>query len=525
MTHRMIKNALISLTDKTDAAVLAKALTKHGVRIFSTGGTAALLRENGVEVADVADITGFPEILDGRVKTLHPKIYGGILGLRDNETHLSQMESHGIEGIDLIVVNLYAFSKKTAESGVTIGDAMANVDIGGPCMIRAAAKNHQFTTVLTDPKDYKKFMEELELNNGCVSEKTRLRLAVKAFDLTASYDANISTWLRRQKDKEAFPIRFSYPTAKKTKLRYGENPHQKACFYSGVNVTEPCIASAKLLGGKKLSYNNILDTDAACELVKEFDEPAAVLLKHTNPCGAATAHTIMEAFQNAYLGDTVSAFGGICALNRPVDEALAEQIASPDKFLEVLIAPECSEQAIELIRKKVKWGKNLRILSTGPMKPLEDQDAALSFRAVTGGVLVQNRDVGFGREERRVVTEKEPDKAELAALDFAWKVVKHVKSNAIVLAKDCSVVGVGAGQMSRIDSANIAGSKAGDKAKGSFMSSDAFFPFRDCVDLAAKLGVKAIIQPGGSVRDQESIDAANEHGIVMVFTGNRHFRH
>jgi len=525
MTDKAIKRALISLTDKTDAVELAKGLVRHEVEILSTGGTAALLRENNLPVTDVSSITNFPEILDGRVKTLHPMVYGGILGLKDNEKHLAEMNEHGIKGIDLIAVNLYAFSKKTAEAGVSIDDAMAHVDIGGPCMIRAAAKNHRFCTVLIDPDDYKSVLKEMDDSGGVIGADTRLKMAVKAFELTSSYDTTINSWLRKQLDKDSLPSTFSAPTEKGVSLRYGENPHQKAAFYATPRFNEPCVSTARILSGKKLSYNNLLDTDAACEIVKEFDEPAAVLLKHTNPCGAATGSTISQAFNNAYLGDPVSAFGGICSLNRPVDTALAEEIASPDRFLEVLIAPDCSEDAIKIIKKKVKWGKNLRILSTGPMKPLDDEDSALTFRAVTGGVLVQNRDVGFKREELKVVSTIEPDEETMADLVFAWKIVKHVRSNAIVLAKELAVVGVGAGQMSRIDSANIAGSKAGDQALGSVMSSDAFFPFRDCVDLAAKLGVKAIIQPGGSVRDAESIEAANEHGLALVFTGNRHFKH
>jgi phosphoribosylaminoimidazolecarboxamide formyltransferase/IMP cyclohydrolase len=518
MTEIKIRRALISLTDKSEAVEFARGLVKHGAGILSTGGTAKLLREGGVTVTDVAEVTRFPEILDGRVKTLHPMVYGGILSLRDNDRHQVEMTEHGIEAIDLVAVNLYAFAKKAAEPGVTPEDAMGQVDIGGPCMIRAAAKNHAHVAVVTDPADYPALLEELDEKGG-ISLETRRALAVKAFNLTSAYDAHICDFLRT----EPLPERFTVPSSKGRTLRYGENPHQKAAFYRLEGFTEPCVANARRRGGKKLSYNNLLDTDAAFELVKEFTEPAAVMVKHTNPCGAAVGANITEAFHKAYDGDPVSAFGGIAALNRPVDLKLAEEIADPKRFLEVLIAPDVSDEALEALRSRVKWGKSLRVLCSGDLRDRDER--SLSFRSITGGVLAQSRDLGIEREEVKTVTEKTPDQDMFEELHFAWKVVKHVKSNAIALARAMHIVGVGAGQMSRIDSTRIAGEKAGERSRGSVLASDAFFPFRDCVDQAKDLGVRAIIQPGGSVRDQESIDACNEHGMVMVFTGHRHFRH
>ncbi|MHC4944747.1 MAG: bifunctional phosphoribosylaminoimidazolecarboxamide formyltransferase/IMP cyclohydrolase [Planctomycetota bacterium] len=525
MTDIEIKRALISVTDKSEVVTLGQGLSKHGVEILSTGGTGKTLKEAGIPVVDVAEVTKFPEILDGRVKTLHPMIYGGLLGLRDKEAHRTEMQEHGIEPIDLIVVNLYAFAKKVAEPGVGVAEAMANVDIGGPCMIRAAAKNHASVAVLIDPADYEAFLAELDENGGALSEETRLKLARKAFAYTAAYDANINRYLGGIEPAEALPVRFTIPSGEGTVLRYGENPHQEAAFYAMENITEPCVAAAKLLGGKQLSYNNLLDTDAAFELVKEFKEPAAVIIKHTNPCGAAVRETILDAFLAAYEGDPLSAFGGIAALNRTVDEEVAGVIADPQRFLEVLIAPEITPEALKVLKKKVRWGKNLRILATGEITPECRDVRSHTYRSITGGVLVQTRDLGIEKETLKTVTKVEPDEETLKSLLFAWRVVKHVKSNAIVLAKGTRLMGVGAGQMSRIDSTRIAGEKVGDRARGTVMASDAFFPFRDCVDEAAVLGVKAIIQPGGSVRDSESIEAADEHGIAMVFTGNRHFRH
>lgn len=522
MTEKKIKRAIISVTDKEGADAFAQGLVRHGVEILSTGGTAALLKEKGIPVTDVSAVTRFPEIMDGRVKTLHPAIYGGLLARRDDEKHLSQMKEHGMEAIDLVAVNLYAFTKKTAQEGSSPEEAMEHVDIGGPCMIRAAAKNHEHVAVVIDPLDYDGILREMDERGGALSLETRKELAVKAFELTSSYDAAIHTYLRERASREALPQRFTAPSAKAVSLRYGENPHQAAAFYPMEGAKEPSVSKARQLGGKQLSYNNLLDTDAAFELVKEFEEPAAVIVKHTNPCGAALGADIKEAFEKAYTGDPLSAFGGIAALNRPVDEELARMIADPNRFLEVLIAPECPEEALAVLRKRVKWGKNLRVLCTGP---LERPSKGITFRSITGGILVQHRDQGFEREAWEVKTEVQPDEEAMASLRFAWRVVKHVRSNAIVLARERAIVGVGAGQMSRIDSTHIAGVKAKDRSRGSVMASDAFFPFRDCVDMAHELGVKAIVQPGGSVRDKESVDAANEHGIALLFTGVRHFKH
>ncbi len=525
MTKIPIKRALISLSDKGGAVEFATGLTKHGVEILSTGGTAALLRAEGIVVTDVAGVTGFPEIMDGRVKTLHPMLHGALLGRRDDPKHQAQMEEHGIQWIDLVAVNLYAFAEKAAEPDAPFEAVMEQVDIGGPCMIRAAAKNHRFVAVVVDPADYGKVLAEMEEGGGALHLDTRIRLAAKAFELTASYDAAIHNYFRKSAAADTFPGRFTLPTGPGIQLRYGENPHQAAVFYPLEGWQDPCVSKARKLGGKQLSYNNFLDTDAAFELVKEFNEPAAVIVKHTNPCGAAIGGDIADAFNKAFLGDPLSAFGGIAALNRPVDQALAEIIADPGRFLEVLIAPDIDSDALEVLKKKVRWGKNLRVLSTGPLGKCPGEERVMAFRGITGGLLAQSRDFGFENEKHEVVTRKEPDKGTLASLRFAWKVVKHVRSNAIVLAKDRMVVGVGAGQTSRIDAVHHAGRKAGEKAAGAVMASDAFFPFRDCVDLAAELGVKAIIQPGGSIRDAESIEAANEHGITMVFTATRHFRH
>ncbi|MBU0753753.1 MAG: bifunctional phosphoribosylaminoimidazolecarboxamide formyltransferase/IMP cyclohydrolase [Planctomycetes bacterium] len=525
MNDLKIRRALISVTDKSNLAELAKGLISHGVEILSTGGTAAILRDAQIPVTEVAEVTRFPEILDGRVKTLHPVIYGGILALRDQASHREQMTEHGIEEIDLVVVNLYDFAGKAAKSGLSVEEAMVHVDIGGPCMIRAAAKNHFFVTVLTDPEDYGAFLKELEDKKGAISRETRRSLARKAFAYTAAYDAIIHQHLASALTEKEIPDRFSVASRKGQMLRYGENPHQQAAFYPLEGFFEPCVSQAEQLGGKKLSYNNLLDTDGALELVKEFSEPAAVIVKHTNPCGTALGKTINEAFEFAYAGDPLSAFGGIAALNRAVDKALAEEIADPKRFLEVLIAPEFEEDAVEILKEKVRWGKNLRILRTGDLSGGCKETRAWTFRSLTGGVLVQSRDLGIEQEELKTVTRATPDDETIKALRFAWKVVKHVRSNAIVLSKGTQVVGVGAGQMSRIDSTRIAGWKAGDRARGAVLASDAYFPFRDCVDQAAELGVRAVIQPGGSVRDAESIQAADEHGIAMVFTGARHFKH
>ncbi len=535
MTGLKVRRALFSLTDKAGAVELARGLANQGVEIISTGGTAKHLRAAGLEVRSVSDLTGFPEIMDGRVKTLHPAIHGGLLAVRQNPDHLRQAEREGILLIDLVAVNLYAFSETAAREGVSMADAMESVDIGGPAMIRAAAKNHSSLTVLTDPNDYAAILDEMKKHGGCVTPATRERLAAKAFALTSSYDAAIRSFLEGESKEDGLPAGLSILTDPGTALRYGENPHQRGAFYPLAGRREPSAATAEVLNGKKLSYNNILDIDAAFELVKEFDDPAAVIVKHTNPCGAALSSGIDRAFEDALAGDPQSAFGGILAINRPLTAALASRVADPAHFFEAVIAPDVEKGAVEVFIENVKWGKNVRILaapSRGGSSPSSRKTAHLAdllVKSVRGGLLVQDRDEGFEGEEVKVVTKTACRDDFLPALLFAWRVAKHVKSNAIVLARKTdggqAVVGAGAGQMSRIDSLAIAGRKAGEKARGSVMASDAFFPFRDCVDRASEMGVRAIIQPGGSVRDKESIKAADEHGISMIFTGRRHFRH
>jgi len=529
MADLKIRRALLSVTDKSGLAEFARGLAAQGVEIISTGGTARHLREADIAVKDISEVTGFPEIMDGRVKTLHPVIHGGLLAVRQNPDHVKQAAEAGIEFIDLVAVNLYAFEETVARAGVTDAAAMESVDIGGPTMIRAAAKNHRSVAVVVDPADYRLLLDEMAEGDGALGDKTRRSLAAKAFGLTASYDRAIGAYFARGAREGQLPQRLDVESKKGTILRYGENPHLRAAFYPLPGDHGPSVASAEILNGKALSYNNILDIDAAFELVKEFDEPAAVVIKHTNPCGAATSDSIVESFADALAGDPISAFGGILAFNRPVDAALAEVVAVPSCFFEAVIAPGIDAEAVKVFRKKVKWGKKVRLLSTSPIATGGHGEADLVLRSVKGGLLAQDRDLGYEGEELRVVTETVPDDSTIAALRFAWKVAKHVKSNAILLARETNrggcVVGVGAGQMSRIDSTVIAGRKAGDRADRSVLASDAFFPFRDCVDQAATLGVRAIIQPGGSIRDAESIEACNEHGIAMIFTGRRHFRH
>jgi phosphoribosylaminoimidazolecarboxamide formyltransferase/IMP cyclohydrolase len=513
-----VRRALLSVSDKRGLVELAKGLAGHGVQILSTGGTAKLLKEAGIAVTQVSDFTGAPEILDGRVKTLHPKIHGGLLG-RPTPEHEREMAQHQIEPIDLVCVNLYPFRETVAKARVTLAEAIENIDIGGPSMIRSAAKNHERVTVLVDPDDYAAVLAELPE----VSQATRFRLAQKAYGHTAAYDGAIAAWLsaRDANDTEIsrFPGTLTPQWFLRQPLRYGENPHQDAAFYvePGAVPSEPTVAHADVLQGKELSYNNILDLDAALGLVREFERPACAIIKHNNPCGAAEAGDCAAAFRLAKASDPVSAFGGIVAVNRGVDDALARELS--ELFLECVIAPEYSPGARELLAKK----KNLRLLRTqvGP-------GAARSYalRSVAGGVLMQTRDFGkIDIHQAKVVSKRAPTDAELDALAFAWRVCKHVKSNAIVLAKGGQTIGIGAGQMSRVDSVRLAGAKAQFPTAGTVLASDAFFPFRDNIDEAAKLGVVAIIQPGGSVRDEEVVAAADEHGMAMVLSGMRHFRH
>ena len=522
-----LERALISVTDKTGIVEFARELQHLGVEIISTGGTAKLLKENGVRVVEISEHTGFPEIMDGRVKTLHPKVHGGLLALRNNETHKKQMRDLGIKPIDMVVVNLYPFEKTIAKKGVSAEEAIENIDIGGPSMIRSASKNYRHVIVIVNPKRYKFIIEELRANHNDISEKMRLELAIEAFRTTGRYDRIIANYFDSLGEgKEGYPTGLSLDFIKRQSLRYGENPHQTAAFYVEENIQEPCVSNAQQLFGKELSYNNIIDLNTALELVKEFERPSAIVIKHTNPCSTASANTLSEAFQKAYTSDPVSAFGCILGLNRTVDLATAESIATPGHFVEAIIAPEYEQKAIELLTTKPKWGSNVRLLKTGTVSNELTDLRSYDMKRVVGGLLLQGRDLSvYDPSNLKVVTKKKPSEKEMADLRFAFIVCKHVKSNSIVLAKDEMVVGVGAGQMSRIDSTEIAIKKAGDRVKGAVMASDAFFPFRDSVDTAAKAGVTAIIQPGGSNKDDESIAAADEHGIVMVFTGQRHFRH
>ncbi|HPB70898.1 MAG TPA: bifunctional phosphoribosylaminoimidazolecarboxamide formyltransferase/IMP cyclohydrolase [Syntrophales bacterium] len=522
MHMNTIKRVLISVTDKTGVVEFARGLADFGVEILSTGGTAAQLRAAGLAVRDVSDYTGFPEMMDGRLKTLHPKIHGGLLALRDNAAHVKAAEGHGIALIDMVVINLYRFEDTVAKAGCTLEEAVENIDIGGPTMLRAAAKNHRFVAVVTDPADYGKILAEMKETGGKVSEATTFALAVKTFQLTARYDAAISNYLGRidaDGGLRPFPDTFTVQFAKAQDLRYGENPHQQAVFYREPATAVAAVANARQLQGKELSYNNIMDADAAWNMVADFERPAAIIMKHANPCGAATAAaSLAEAYRKAMETDPVSAFGGIVAFNRPVDQATAEELAKT--FLEVILAPAFTDEARAILGAK----KNVRVLEI-PAAELPGP-SGLDFRRVVGGLLVQDRDrAPFDIRQAKVVTKRAPTEDEYQALDFAWRVVKHVKSNAIVYATKDQLVGVGAGQMSRVDSVKIAKMKAILPTEGAVLASDAFFPFRDGVDMAAEAGIKAIIQPGGSVRDEEAIQAADEHGIAMIFTGVRHFKH
>lgn len=520
-----IKTALISVSDKTGIIELAKGLAGLGVKILSTGGTAKSIRESGVDVTDVSEHTGFPEIMDGRVKTLHPKIHGGLLAVRDNASHMKQIEDLGIGTIDLVVVNLYPFEKTISKENVSQEEAVENIDIGGPSMIRSAAKNFKHVAIVVNPERYDTLLKELNEKGGDLSYETRYELVTEAFKHTSQYDKIIFDYFNRG-NEEAYPDAISIDLHKKQDLRYGENPHQTAAFYGSKDPGVPCISNAVQLHGKALSFNNILDTDVAIEIVKEFDIPAAVLIKHANPCGVATAENLKDAFTKAYSTDTVSAFGCILSLNRKVDVATAETITEPGHFVEAIAAPSFDDKAIEILTTKRGWGKDLRLLKLDSLGDLSIKKEIKDFRGVVGGVLVQDKDMNSGdKNQLKVVTKKAPSEDEIDELLFAWKVCKHAKSNAIIFTKDKMVIGVGAGQMSRVDSTNIAISKSGGRTAGTVMASDAFFPFPDCIDIAAKVGITAIIQPGGSKKDQESIDVANEHGIAMVFTGERHFKH
>jgi phosphoribosylaminoimidazolecarboxamide formyltransferase/IMP cyclohydrolase len=515
-----IKRALISVSDKTGIIEFSRQLADYGVEILSTGGTAKLLRESGLSVKDVSEFTGFPEMLDGRVKTLHPKVHGGLLGIRSNPDHVARMKEHGIENIDMVVVNLYPFEATVAKEECLLEDAIENIDIGGPTMLRSAAKNYPDVTVLVDSADYSQVLYEMKANSGEVSAATNFGLAVKVFQHTAAYDGAISNYLgsRLTNVVQEYPPTFTLQVKKTQDLRYGENPHQTAAFYVESNIQGPSVSNASQLQGKELSFNNIIDLDAAIETVKEFEQSAAVIIKHTNPCGAALADSPLTAYLKARECDPVSAFGGIVGFNRNVDADTARELTST--FLEAVIAPGYTNEALDIFAAR----KNVRVMQV----PLLDSYIGKGFdlKRVTGGLLVQGRDLGMiNALDCRVVTERTPSTSEYEALDFAWRICKHVKSNAIVFSTRDQTVGIGAGQMSRVDSSKIAVQKALLPTNGTVLASDAFFPFRDGVDAAAEAGVTAIIQPGGSVRDEEVIKAANEHGIAMIFTNMRHFRH
>ncbi len=525
---RPITRALISVSDKEGVLDFAKALQERNVEILSTGGTARLLTENGVKVTEVSDYTGFPEMMDGRLKTLHPMIHGGILGRRGKDEQV--MAEHGIKPIDLVCVNLYPFVKTVSDPNCSLEKAIENIDIGGPTMVRAAAKNHRDVAIVVRSQDYKRIIEEMDQNNGSLTYETRFDLAVAAFEHTAAYDSAIANYFGTkapdygiidEKADRTFPRTLNLNFVKLQGMRYGENPHQKAAFYRDLNPQGTSIVTCKQIQGKELSYNNISDTDAAIECVREFDDPCCVIVKHANPCGVAIADNITDAYVKAFESDSESAFGGIIAFNRPLDEETAKAIVCR-QFCEVIVAPHVTQEAATQVALK----KNIRLLEIGDLNASAPR---YDFKRVNGGLLVQEADTTSVKlEDLKVVTQRQPSEDELKELLFAWKVCKYAKSNAIVYTKDKRTVGIGCGQTSRVFSARIALLRAADaklEVKGCALASDAFFPFRDGVDAAAEAGVTAIIQPGGSIRDQEVIDAANEHGIAMVFTGMRHFRH
>ena len=515
------KRAIISVSDKSGIIEMARGLEKAGYEIISTGGTARELKNANINVTLISEVTKFPEILDGRVKTLHPIIFGGLLAQSDKPEHRKQLKEQNIMPIQVIVVNLYPFEKTVLQEDVSLEEAIENIDIGGPSLLRAAAKNYGDVTVVIDPDDYKLVLEELLGPEGNISLATRKKMAVKVFQHTSYYDSLISRYLGRKMtpNEDFFANHLVIGAKKVSTLRYGENPHQKAAFYHEMLTEEANLGDAKLLGGKELSYNNLVDLEAALGIIKDFDEPTVTFIKHTNPCGLATSETIEEAYQKAYQGDPLSAYGSIIGINRRVEEKLAGLI-NETPFVEAIVAPSFSKNALSILKEK----KNRRLLQVGDLR-IQDRHIK-DIKKVSGGFLLQDRDFkGITKDDLTVVTEKKPTDEDIKELLLAWKIVKHVKSNAIVLSKDKRLVGVGAGQMSRVDSVQIAVRKAGEKSQNSYLASDAFFPFSDGVKEAARAGVRAIIQPGGSKRDQEVIEAANQNDMIMVFTGSRCFKH
>jgi phosphoribosylaminoimidazolecarboxamide formyltransferase/IMP cyclohydrolase len=513
---KMAKRALISVSDKTGVVDFAKNLVSLGFEIISTGGTSKVLSQAGIDVINVSDVTAFPECLDGRVKTLHPKIHAGILAMRSNPEHMKQLKELDVTPIDVVAINLYPFKQTILKDGTTFEEAIENIDIGGPTMIRAAAKNYQDVAVIVDPKDYDVVIDALRKDS--LTLETKKYLAFKVFEHTASYDALIADYLGKKTGQERLRDSLTLTFEKVQDMRYGENPHQKAAFYKEIGKFEGSIAAARQLHGKELSYNNIADADAAISIVKEFDEPAVVAIKHANPCGVATGEDIYTAYIRAYNADPVSIFGGIVAANREIDARTAEKIS--EIFLEIVIAPSYTKEALDILTRK----KNIRILQLEGISVKNTPDM-LELKKITGGLLVQEYNTALLGGELRFVTEKKPTEKDIRDLLFAWKVCKYTKSNGIVLAKDFATTGIGPGQTNRITALELAINYAGENAAGSVMASDAFFPFSDCVQAAAKAGITAIIQPGGSIRDEDSIKLCNEKGIAMVFTGMRHFKH
>ena len=522
MESPKIKRALLSVSNKMGLSAFAKGLIEAGVELYSTGGTRSHLEKEGLAVRDIAAYTGFPEMMGGRLKTLHPKVHGGILCRRDNLGDMNAMAEHGISTFELVVVNLYPFEATVSKEGVTPEEAIENIDIGGPTMVRAAAKNHQFVTVVTSPEQYSPVLEQIQ-KAGCTTLQLRQSLARDAFSVTAQYDTAISQYFIDQLEGETFPPSLFLKYRRSDVLRYGENPHQQAAVYVDTKANGPNVLTARQLNGKELSYNNLLDLDSALSLVRAFDRPAVAVIKHNNPCGAAVADQMVDALSKGLAGDPLSAFGSVLGFNRPVDAASAEVLASPGLFVEAIVAPAFDPDALNILTTKPKWGANVRLLHVGS---LDGKPSRWTLRPLEGGALLQEADILRDPEDQwSVVTEKKPAAEWMNDLRFAWEVVRFVKSNAIVLCKDEMLLGAGAGQMSRVDSVDIAIRKAGERTSDSVLGSDAFFPFPDSIERAAAVGVRAIIQPGGSRSDGAVIDACNKHGIPMIFTERRHFRH
>ncbi|HOM16743.1 MAG TPA: bifunctional phosphoribosylaminoimidazolecarboxamide formyltransferase/IMP cyclohydrolase [Thermoguttaceae bacterium] len=517
-----IRRAIISVSDKTGIVEFARGLTTAGVEIYSTGGTRKSLEAEGVPVKDISQYTGFPEMMDGRLKTLHPKVFGGILCRHDNPEDMKALQEHGILTFELVVVNLYPFEATIARPGVTQAEAIEKIDIGGPSLVRASAKNYAFTTIATNPSQYSAILEEIQAN-GRTSLALRERLAAEAFAHTAHYDQVIAAYFAGLTAEAGFPGALNLSYTRKMILRYGENPHQKAALYAEPKSQSANIVAAEQLHGKELSYNNLLDLESALEIARSFSDPAVSVIKHNNPCGAACADALADACRKALAGDPVSAFGSVLGMNRPVDAATAEVLAEPGLFVEAIAAPEFTPEAFQILTTRPKWKANVRLMKVGP---LDSPRPAWAYRWLEGGLLVQSPDIlPDPEEEWKVVTQAQPTPEQWADLRFGWAMVRHVKSNAIVICKDRMLLGVGAGQMSRVDSTEIAIKKAGERVRGAVLASDAFFPFPDSIQKAAEAGVAAIIQPGGSVKDQEVIDACNQAGLSMIFTGRRHFKH